>query len=135
MGNHCHIHVHICTMVPHPSSPENTESYNVHLTVRMMVHIVLHMLIVHISLFFILLQIITKIIAFRLKYFTHKFEVFDGIVVVVSWVLDVASMYVYMCCQEYIIKRGGSILLHYSTVLQLYGERGREREREREKRK
>ena len=37
-------------------------------------------------------QIILKIIAFRLKYFTHKFEVFDGMVVVVSWVLDIASM-------------------------------------------
>ena len=41
-------------------------------------------------------QIIVKIVAFRLKYFTHKFEVFDGIVVVVSWVLDIASMYVVM---------------------------------------
>ena len=39
-------------------------------------------------------QIIVKIVAFRLKYFTNKFEVFDGIVVVVSWVLDIASMYV-----------------------------------------
>ena len=39
-------------------------------------------------------QLLLKIIAFGLKYFTHKFEVFDGIVVVVSWVLDVASMLV-----------------------------------------
>ena len=39
-------------------------------------------------------QVLIKIIAFRLKYFTHKFEVFDGIVVVISWTLDVASMYV-----------------------------------------
>ena len=31
-------------------------------------------------------------VAFRLKYFTHKFEVFDGIVVVVSWILDLASL-------------------------------------------
>ena len=38
------------------------------------------------------LQIVLKIIAFRLKYFTHKFEVFDAIVVVVSWVLDIASL-------------------------------------------
>ena len=43
-------------------------------------------------LYFICLQLLLKIIAFGLKYFTHKFEVFDGIVVVVSWVLDVASM-------------------------------------------
>ena len=37
-------------------------------------------------------QILLKIIAFRLKYFTHKFEVFDGTIVVISWILDVASM-------------------------------------------
>lgn len=40
------------------------------------------------------MQIGVKIIAFRLKYFTHKFEVFDGMVVVISWVLDIASLYV-----------------------------------------
>ena len=33
-----------------------------------------------------------KLIAFRMKYFTHKFEVLDGIVVVISWVLDIASL-------------------------------------------
>ena len=27
-----------------------------------------------------------------MKYFTHKFEVLDGIVVVISWVLDIASL-------------------------------------------
>ena len=48
------------------------------------------------------LQIIVKIVAFRLKYFTHKFEVFDGIVVVVSWVLDIASMYVAYVINEWV---------------------------------
>ena len=42
------------------------------------------------------LQIILKLIAFRLKYFTHKFEVFDGCVVILSYVLDWASLCV-MC--------------------------------------
>ncbi len=37
-------------------------------------------------------QIVVKLIAFRLKYFTHKFEVFDGMVVVISWILDIASL-------------------------------------------
>jgi hypothetical protein len=37
-------------------------------------------------------QILVKLIAFRLKYFTHKFEVFDGAVVIISYILDVASM-------------------------------------------
>ena len=35
-----------------------------------------------------------KLIAFRLKYFTHKFEVFDGCIVVLSYALDLASLYV-----------------------------------------
>ena len=39
-------------------------------------------------------QVLLKMVVFRLKYFTHKFEVFDGIVVVISWTLDVASMYI-----------------------------------------
>jgi len=37
-------------------------------------------------------EVFLKWIAFRLKYFTHKFEVFDGIVVVISWILDIASL-------------------------------------------
>lgn len=39
-----------------------------------------------------MIEILLKLIAFRLKYFTHKFEVFDGIIVVVSFVLDIASL-------------------------------------------
>lgn len=44
--------------------------------------------------FFFSVKIVLKLVAFRFKYFTHKFEVFDGAIVVVSWILDVASMYV-----------------------------------------
>lgn len=37
-------------------------------------------------------QISMKIFAFRLKFFTHKFDVFDGVVVVLSWMIDLASL-------------------------------------------
>ncbi|XP_065912732.1 voltage-gated hydrogen channel 1-like [Dysidea avara] len=40
-----------------------------------------------------LMEILVKLIAFRLKFFTHKFEVFDAIVVVESFILDVASLH------------------------------------------
>ena len=43
-----------------------------------------------------ILQIILKLIAFRLKYFTHKFEVFDGTIVFLSYLLDLASLYVHI---------------------------------------
>ncbi|XP_065912733.1 voltage-gated hydrogen channel 1-like [Dysidea avara] len=39
-----------------------------------------------------LIEIIVKLIAFRLKFFTHKFEVFDAIIVVESFILDIASL-------------------------------------------
>ena len=29
-----------------------------------------------------------------MKFFTHKFEVFDATVVLLSWILDIASLYV-----------------------------------------
>lgn len=45
-------------------------------------------------------QIILKLIAFRLKYFTHKFEVFDGIIVTLSFVLDWASLYMSCNCNN-----------------------------------
>lgn len=41
--------------------------------------------------FSLLFQIIMKIIAFGMPFFTHKFEVFDATVVLLSWILDVAS--------------------------------------------
>ena len=40
------------------------------------------------------LQIVLKMIAFRLKHFLEKFEVFDAIIIVISWTIDVASLYV-----------------------------------------
>jgi hypothetical protein len=39
-----------------------------------------------------LFEILLKLIAFRLKFFTHKFEVFDATVVTISWILDVGSI-------------------------------------------
>ena len=38
---------------------------------------------------FFMVELAGKIYAYRLDFFKHKFEVFDGIVVVVSFVLDV----------------------------------------------
>ncbi|XP_076876565.1 voltage-gated hydrogen channel 1 [Brachyhypopomus gauderio] len=38
---------------------------------------------------FFMVELIVKLYAFRLEFFKHKFEVFDGIVVVVSFVLDI----------------------------------------------
>uniref|UniRef100_A0A1X7UV59 Voltage-gated hydrogen channel 1 n=1 Tax=Amphimedon queenslandica TaxID=400682 RepID=A0A1X7UV59_AMPQE len=54
------------------------------------VGLVLHIISICILTTF-LFEIVLKLIAFRLKYFTHKFEVFDGIIVVISWILDIAS--------------------------------------------
>lgn len=53
--------------------------------------LVLHIISIVILCIF-MLEVIVKLIAFRMKYFTHKFEVLDGIVVVISWVLDIASL-------------------------------------------
>ena len=39
-----------------------------------------------------MIEVLLKLIAFRMKYFTHKFEVFDGAIVVISWILDIASL-------------------------------------------
>lgn len=39
------------------------------------------------------IEIIVKLVAFRLKFFTHKFEVFDAIVVLESFILDIASLH------------------------------------------
>ena len=36
-------------------------------------------------------QIFTKMVAFGLAFFTRKFEVFDATVVLLSWILDIAS--------------------------------------------
>uniref|UniRef100_H3CE40 Voltage-gated hydrogen channel 1 n=1 Tax=Tetraodon nigroviridis TaxID=99883 RepID=H3CE40_TETNG len=42
---------------------------------------------------FFLLELAGKLFAFRKEFFDHKFEVFDGLVVTVSFVLDVAFIF------------------------------------------
>jgi hypothetical protein len=53
-------------------------------------------LVLHVASLFILtlfvVEIVLKLITFRLKYFTHRFEVFDGIIVFLSYILDWASL-------------------------------------------
>lgn len=39
-----------------------------------------------------ILEFLLKLIAFRMKFFTHRFEVFDACIVLLSFVLDVASI-------------------------------------------
>ena len=38
---------------------------------------------------FFMIELVGKLYAYRLEFFQHKFEVFDGLVVVVSFVLDI----------------------------------------------
>ena len=38
---------------------------------------------------FFMVELAGKLYAYRLEFFQHKFEVFDGVVVVVSFVLDI----------------------------------------------
>lgn len=42
---------------------------------------------------FFMVELIGKLYAYRLEFFQHKFEVFDGVVVVVSFVLDVVFIF------------------------------------------
>lgn len=42
---------------------------------------------------FFMVELLGKLYAFRLEFFLHKFEVFDGIVVLVSFVLDVVYIF------------------------------------------
>ncbi|XP_020515171.2 voltage-gated hydrogen channel 1 [Labrus bergylta] len=42
---------------------------------------------------FFMVELAGKLYAFRLEFFEHNFEVFDGIVVVISFVLDVAFVF------------------------------------------
>ncbi|TNM99029.1 hypothetical protein fugu_013593 [Takifugu bimaculatus] len=42
---------------------------------------------------FFVVELVGKLFAFRKEFFDHKFEVFDGLVVVVSFVLDVAFIF------------------------------------------
>ncbi|KAM9795589.1 voltage-gated hydrogen channel 1 [Neosynchiropus ocellatus] len=42
---------------------------------------------------FFMVELMGKLFAYRLEFFDHKFEVFDGVVVVVSFVLDVVFIF------------------------------------------
>ncbi|XP_028272200.1 voltage-gated hydrogen channel 1 [Parambassis ranga] len=42
---------------------------------------------------FFMLELAGKLLAYRLEFFQHKFEVFDGLVVVVSFVLDIVFIF------------------------------------------
>ncbi|TKS71991.1 Voltage-gated hydrogen channel 1 Hydrogen voltage-gated channel 1 [Collichthys lucidus] len=42
---------------------------------------------------FFMLELAGKLFAYRLEYFDHKFEVFDGLVVVISFVLDIVYIF------------------------------------------
>lgn len=42
---------------------------------------------------FFLVELAGKLFAYRQEFFDHKFEVFDGLVVIVSFVLDVAFIF------------------------------------------
>ncbi|CAL1613816.1 unnamed protein product [Knipowitschia caucasica] len=42
---------------------------------------------------FFVVELVGKLFAYRLEFFYHKFEVFDGVVVVVSFVLDIVYVF------------------------------------------
>ena len=41
---------------------------------------------------FFLVELAGKLFTFRLEFFQHKFEVFDGVIVIVSFTLDLVSI-------------------------------------------
>lgn len=56
------------------------------------VPVVLHYLSLAVLTFF-MVELAGKLFAYRLEFFQHKFEVFDAVIVVVSFVLDVAFIF------------------------------------------
>lgn len=42
---------------------------------------------------FFMVELFGKLFAFRLEFFQHKFEVFDGLVVTVSFILDIVFIF------------------------------------------
>lgn len=42
---------------------------------------------------FFMVELVGKLYAFRLEFFHHKFEVFDGLVVLVSFILDIVYIF------------------------------------------
>ncbi|XP_065146461.1 voltage-gated hydrogen channel 1 [Paramisgurnus dabryanus] len=64
---------------------------------------------------FFMVELCGKIFAFRLEFFRHKFEVFDGIVVVVSFILDI----VYVSNEDAFDAMGLLILLRLWRVARI----------------
>ncbi|XP_072515739.1 voltage-gated hydrogen channel 1 [Salminus brasiliensis] len=64
---------------------------------------------------FFMVELIMKLYAYRLEFFKHKFEVFDGIVVVVSFVLDI----VYISKEDAFDGMGFLILLRLWRVARI----------------
>lgn len=64
---------------------------------------------------FFMVELLLKLFAYRLEFFKHKFEVFDGIVVVVSFVLDI----VYISKEDAFDGMGFLILLRLWRVARI----------------
>ncbi|XP_066507356.1 voltage-gated hydrogen channel 1 [Hoplias malabaricus] len=64
---------------------------------------------------FFMVELAAKLFAFRLEFFKHKFEVFDGIVVVVSFILDI----VYISNEDAFDGMGFLILLRLWRVARI----------------
>ncbi|KAJ8414735.1 hypothetical protein AAFF_G00022580 [Aldrovandia affinis] len=75
---------------------------------------VLHLLSLSLLTIF-MLELVGKVYAYRLEFFRYKFEVFDGAVVIVSFVLDI----VYISHKDAFIAAGLLILLRLWRVLRI----------------
>ncbi|KAL0978196.1 hypothetical protein UPYG_G00167350 [Umbra pygmaea] len=64
---------------------------------------------------FFILELAGKLFAFRLEFFHHKFEVFDGVVVIVSFILDI----VYITSEDAFDAVGLLILLRLWRVARI----------------
>ncbi|XP_010879662.1 voltage-gated hydrogen channel 1 [Esox lucius] len=64
---------------------------------------------------FFMMELAGKLFAFRLEFFHHKFEVFDGLVVIVSFILDV----VYIASEDAFDGMGLLILLRLWRVARI----------------
>ncbi|KAL0978198.1 hypothetical protein UPYG_G00167370 [Umbra pygmaea] len=64
---------------------------------------------------FFMVELAGKLFAFRLEFFHHKFEVFDGVVVIVSFILDI----VYIASEDSFDAMGLLILLRLWRVARI----------------
>ncbi|XP_018413811.1 PREDICTED: voltage-gated hydrogen channel 1 [Nanorana parkeri] len=64
---------------------------------------------------FFLLEIVGKLFAFRLEFFHHKFEVFDAVIVIISFIIDI----VYITREEVFSAVGLLILLRLWRVARI----------------